>query len=634
MNRPSHLWCVFTACVLLAATALGWITRHSLRLEKERLAATENADRQERLRLAMWRVELAASGLVLRETSRPPEEFRAYRAVRNPITQTLSQEKVPSTLIKDTPAGVLLHFEMDAAGNLTSPQSPEGSDWARVNDAVHESEVAPARKILSKLRTLLAKPTSTVLRARCVALSRDNSSSLPPPSNNGMAISTITQCILDQDPNQNASAPINLGTADNKNYRSQQAQETQQSYNLWEFSNRASIVAGNNSFTNNGTLAKPTAVPQTQSTTAFSGHWIEEQLVLTRLASYTNGALTQGIWLDWPKLKMTWEALFKDILPNGTLEPIPLDDTTKRESIYLHLASLPVRLNPGTLTLVNPDSSNPLRSTLLASWIAAAVAAAALAFLLMRTISLSERRAAFVSAVTHELRTPLTTFRLYTEMLAQEMIPDPTTRRAYLETLHHEAGRLNHLVENVLSFARLERGSARSRVEEQTIQTHLERVLPRLAQRAQEGRLQLQLEIPASIGETRWSVDVTSLEQILLNLTDNAVKYAPGATSQDTAHTPLGLQATLQGKRVQLRLRDHGPGICPKAAKRIFLPFHKSAAEAAHTAPGVGLGLSLSRRLAKQMGGDLWFEPAPGGGAVFVLELPVRATGQSARSSE
>ena len=76
--------------------------------------------------------------------------------------------------------------------------------------------------------------------------------------------------------------------------------------------------------------------------------------------------------------------------------------------------------------------------------------------LLLGALSLGKRRADFVSAVTHELRTPLTTFRMYAEMLADDMVPDPDQRREYLSTLLVESNRLRHLVENVLTYARLE----------------------------------------------------------------------------------------------------------------------------------------------------------------------------------
>jgi signal transduction histidine kinase len=96
------------------------------------------------------------------------------------------------------------------------------------------------------------------------------------------------------------------------------------------------------------------------------------------------------------------------------------------------------------------------------------------------------------------------------------------------------------------------------------------------------------------------SVDMASAEQILLNLVDNACKYAP-----NPARPALHLETALRGRYAVLRLRDHGPGIDPRERRRIFRSFHRSADRAAGSAPGVGLGLALSRRLARRMGGDL-----------------------------
>jgi C4-dicarboxylate-specific signal transduction histidine kinase len=109
---------------------------------------------------------------------------------------------------------------------------------------------------------------------------------------------------------------------------------------------------------------------------------------------------------------------------------------------------------------------------------------------------------------------------------------------------------------------------------------------------------------------------VSVVEQILFNLVDNACKYAQG--TDDTR-----IQVTLagRGRTPQIVVRDHGPGLSRDAARRLFQPFSKSASEAAHSAPGVGLGLALSRRLARTLGGDLRWRAAPDGGAEFTLSL-------------
>jgi C4-dicarboxylate-specific signal transduction histidine kinase len=115
------------------------------------------------------------------------------------------------------------------------------------------------------------------------------------------------------------------------------------------------------------------------------------------------------------------------------------------------------------------------------------------------------------------------------------------------------------------------------------------------------------------------TADPAAIERILFNWVDNACKYAARATDRRLEIRPL-----VRGPVVVLRLTDHGPGVPPEDRRRIFRPFHKSAARAAATAPGVGLGLALSRRLARSQGGDLRLgeetEPQVEG-AVFELLL-------------
>jgi K+-sensing histidine kinase KdpD len=238
---------------------------------------------------------------------------------------------------------------------------------------------------------------------------------------------------------------------------------------------------------------------------------------------------------------------------------------------------------------------------------------------------LSERRAAFVSAVTHELRTPLTTFKMYSEMLAEGMVPDETKQKSYLSTLCSEANRLSHLVENVLAYARLERGSARSRAERVSLGQLIDRVKPRLDQRAAQVEMQVVVDSDKQALGTVVHVDASAVEQILFNIVDNACKYAAPTATEKLIH----LEALPDGKFAMLRVRDHGQGISAEGARRLFQPFSKSAHEAARTAPGVGLGLALCRRLSRSMGGDLRLEALTKGGACFVLTLPLSHGGET-----
>jgi signal transduction histidine kinase len=259
---------------------------------------------------------------------------------------------------------------------------------------------------------------------------------------------------------------------------------------------------------------------------------------------------------------------------------------------------------------------------LVMAWACVLLAALAVAVLVKGAVSLSERRAAFVSAVTHELRTPLTTFRLYTEMLEEGRVSGEERRRQYLVTLHAEAERLCHLVDNVLAYARLERGRPGGQLESVNLRDFLAQVADRLSDRAGQAGMHLVVRDAQCAGTSsprppdNVQADASAVEQILLNLVDNACKYA--ACAEDRA---IEIDAAIAPPWATIRVRDHGPGLSADERRVLFKPFHKSARRAAESAPGVGLGLSLSRRLARDMGGDLRLDESVTSGACFVLTL-------------
>jgi signal transduction histidine kinase len=207
---------------------------------------------------------------------------------------------------------------------------------------------------------------------------------------------------------------------------------------------------------------------------------------------------------------------------------------------------------------------------------------------------------------------------MYAEMLAKGMVPDANRRQEYFNTLQREAERLTLLVENVLAYARLERGR-RPQVQDQvTLAALLDRLGPRRPQRAAPADMQCELQLDGNAAHQQFTTDQAVVEQILFNLVDNAAKYAREATDRR-----IHVETNRNGKFVRLVVRDHGPGIKDGLWSRRMQPFGKSAQESAESAPGVGLGLALCRRLATQLGGRLEISATPDGGATVTLLLPV-----------
>ena len=345
----------------------------------------------------------------------------------------------------------------------------------------------------------------------------------------------------------------------------------------------------------------------------FKPLWYADHLLLMRKVVSGDGPVLQGCWLDWEAIR-TWllrEA--HDLLPEATLNPLSSKGADDRGRL---LAALPAVLEPGTLPGAVETGLSPIQVALIIGWICAILAALAAAILLIGALTLSERRGAFVSAVTHELRTPLTTFRMYTEMLARGIVDGEEKRSRYLNTLYREAERLGHLVENVLSYARLEKGRKPGALEVVSLRDLIERTLPVLKERAEACGLSFEIEGLEEYGEEKMQAAAPAVERILFNLVDNAGKYAGEAKDKR-----ILLSLDKIDRSLRFRLRDFGPGISPKQAGRLFKPFSKSAFEAADNAPGIGLGLALCRQLAVQMGGRLTHERPPDGGACFTLLL-------------
>jgi len=609
VRRAWQTWAVFGACLLLVLLAVGWVTRITLRLERSQMEARREAEAEEAVRLALWRMDSGLATLIARESARPYFVYRAlypaegaYASMFDPVNP--GEPIVPSPLLIQNPPHVLLHFQLHPDGSLTSPQAPAGDARRLAQDRY------VSRERIEQAQALLARLSHHATRQILEAVPRDTARAPQPP-----AVASPRPRVPDSSIADSKTALLRGKDPDiDRRMREQIAREAMAQNTLRaQASDQAAraLDAGPPSAVTPGFSPGAARVIE-GALTPLVAHG---QLLLARRVIVSGAEYIQGCWLDWPAIKGWLLPSIRDLLPAADLEPVTSNAPNGDEHL---LASLPVRLVPGSPPASSASSLTPVRVSLLIVWSCLALAGLASALLLLGTLTLAERRAAFTSAVTHELRTPLTTFRMYAEMLASGMVVGEEQRREYLETLSKEAERLSHLVENVLAYARLEKNSSGGRRERVGVQDLLERTTARLQERVIRAGMSLQIEADVAARAATVVTDASAVEQILFNLVDNACKYAADARDQR-----IHLQAAIAGRRVLLRVRDHGPGIAPAAARRLFRPFSKSAREAANTSvPGVGLGLALSRRLARRMGGDLYLEKRSDDGACFVLALP------------
>lgn len=671
MRYPWRYWVLYTVGVLAVGTALAALTHFALKIERAEALAQRRAELEDRVAQALWRIDSEILAPIVAEQATLPAFFyEPIQPLPSPPTgkgtiATFPRDYFVSPLLTEPSEFTLLHFQIDPSGRVVSPQLPE-QDLATVDLSGNpELESAQAKIPVYERRFKELKPeldheflVGCLPAENMPALANSVNASWAGFNgdfyrNNSYAPNQSSEAVPQPEPPvQQADAPnqqqVELPNQQALQAPSQQGAYIQSPYGLpEEFPNQAygqqavpppakgaQQVDVQQSYVNRRQRADYQAQLRQQAQENFlaandltelldtefgakgvsQALWIGDKLLLARRATKGSEIRIQGSWLDWEKLRTRIRDGVSDLVPDADVAPVKEADAADASRLS---ATLPLRL-------VVPAPAAPLdwfaptRLSVLAAWSCYVVVAALAAYFLHGVIQLAERRASFVSAVTHELRTPLTTLRMYAEMLSEDMVPEGERKRQYVKTLRLEAERLSHLVENVLAYARLERGRPNASLQTVALEELLAGCERPLAERASQAEMQWSMRVDSAAGKALCRTDPGVVEQILFNLVDNCCKYGRTETAQS-----VQLAASLVGDRVEIAVSDHGPGVAPQQLKKLFRPFSKSDREAARSAPGVGLGLALSRRMARQLGGELAYEPRAEGGARFVLKLPI-----------
>jgi two-component system, OmpR family, phosphate regulon sensor histidine kinase PhoR len=225
-----------------------------------------------------------------------------------------------------------------------------------------------------------------------------------------------------------------------------------------------------------------------------------------------------------------------------------------------------------------------------------------------------EIRRDFVANVSHELRTPLSIFRGYLETLLDDPHQPPGELLRILEVMERHSDRLNALVEDVLSLARLESPAAELDLSEISLPDFLEEILRDWEKRLAAKQLKSRLDVPPDL--PKLEADESRLQEVIYNLLDNAVKYSP-------AGSLISLQAAVSGDRMRISVADQGIGIREADLPRIFERFYRADKARSRELGGTGLGLSIVKHIAQLHGGTAEAESAPGKGTTISVLLPL-----------
>ncbi|MCA9489174.1 MAG: HAMP domain-containing histidine kinase [Myxococcales bacterium] len=357
----------------------------------------------------------------------------------------------------------------------------------------------------------------------------------------------------------------------------------------------------------------------------LQGYRVGDRLVLHRLVVGDGESWRQGLVLRIPELE---EHLASTVLGGSELEPYVTlswdggSETTRRWRVQ-HRFAEPFQ---GMSVVAAVDRVPALVGSSGATirWMAGALVVLVvgggllIAHTVRTELEFAQRRSDFVAAVSHELKTPLTTIRMYAEMLRDGMVPSPERQQWYHQTITSESDRLGRLIGNVLELARLERGGPEPELVVGEADALLQEALQVVRPHASSAGFTIEVEAPPGLPPVR--VDRDGLVQVVVNLVDNAVKFAA------EGNRVVRCSLARRDGAVVLTVRDHGPGVPQRQMGKVFEPFYRGERELVRRTRGTGIGLALVQGLMERMGGSVQARNHPGGGFEVALLLPVAST--------
>lgn len=233
-------------------------------------------------------------------------------------------------------------------------------------------------------------------------------------------------------------------------------------------------------------------------------------------------------------------------------------------------------------------------------------------------INLARQQQDFVSAVSHELKTPLTSIRMYGEMLREGWVDDDK-RQTYYEYIHDESERLSRLISNVLQLASITRNDPQFDCKPVLVGELMSNIESKIAGQVKRAGFTLEFSRDDSVDNATIHIDEDCFAQIVINLVDNAIKFARNAENK----TVEVRSKRAAGNRVVFSVRDFGPGVPKQQMKKIFQLFYRPESELTRETVGTGIGLAIVQQLTSAMDGSVdMVNVAPG--AEFRLSFPCR----------
>jgi len=217
----------------------------------------------------------------------------------------------------------------------------------------------------------------------------------------------------------------------------------------------------------------------------------------------------------------------------------------------------------------------------------------------LKQSSLVQQQQDFVSSVSHELKTPLTSIRMYGEILKQGWV-EKEKREEYYDYIYNESERLSRLIANVLQISKVNHNALDLNIEAIEISEIVNLIRSKLDSQMKQSEFSLDIHVDDQLSKQTIAIDSDAFIQIIINLVDNALKYAKGAENKR-----IDLNFKSVNNKVEVSVRDYGPGIAKSQIKKIFDLFYRSGDELTRTTTGTGIGLALVKELSTAMHAEI-----------------------------
>ena len=231
-----------------------------------------------------------------------------------------------------------------------------------------------------------------------------------------------------------------------------------------------------------------------------------------------------------------------------------------------------------------------------------------------RELRLAEMRSQFVSGVSHELKTPLTAIRVFAESMRLDDDMERQTQHEYLDTILQESERLGRLVDNILDFAKIEHGRKSYQIRRTSLAEAADAAARTMMYPLEQAGFHLEVALDRALPPV--PADRDAIEQAILNLLNNAIKYS-GESRE------IALRLFRDGGDAVIQVIDHGVGIPREEQARIFERFYRVPSEENQRTSGAGLGLTLVEHIVKAHGGSIGVDSDPGEGSTFTIRVPL-----------